>query len=93
MEIVLLRKLHVDYIGCISIHVPQPVKTEFEEKYARYWEQKDDESDMRRRLRIQNQQTIEHLNQITNSEIVRLAEQVRVAFILQWVSIHDNLSH
>lgn len=89
----LLRDLHVDHIGCISIHVPQPVKTEFGEKYARYWEQKNDESDMRRRPRIQNQQTIKHLNQITNSDIVRLAEQVRVTFILQWVSIHDNLSH
>ncbi|RCH94808.1 hypothetical protein CU097_007912 [Rhizopus azygosporus] len=50
------------------------VKTEFREKYAMYWEQRD-ESDMQRALKIQNQRTIKRLNQITNNEIVRLAEQ------------------
>ncbi|KAF1803117.1 hypothetical protein FB192DRAFT_1073899 [Mucor lusitanicus] len=41
---------------------------------SRHWRQRD-ESDIQRTLRIQNQQTIKRLNQITNNEIVRLAEQ------------------
>ncbi|KAI9004287.1 hypothetical protein CLU79DRAFT_595101 [Phycomyces nitens] len=41
---------------------------EFGEKYTMYWEQRN-ETDMQRTLRIQNQQTIKRLNQITNNEI------------------------
>ncbi|CEP17837.1 hypothetical protein [Parasitella parasitica] len=44
------------------------VKSEFGEKYATYWEQRD-ESDLQRTLWIQNQRTIKRLNQIANNEI------------------------
>lgn len=45
-----------------------------------------DQTRMQRHLRLQNQQAIERLNQITNNEIARFAEQVRVAFILRGVN-------
>ncbi|ORE16028.1 hypothetical protein BCV71DRAFT_272711 [Rhizopus microsporus] len=51
------------------------VKTEFREKYAMYWEQRD-ESDMQRALKIQNQRTIKRLNQITNNEIAHNLDSV-----------------
>ncbi|CEP10658.1 hypothetical protein [Parasitella parasitica] len=51
------------------------VKSEFGEKYATYWDQRD-ESDIQRTLRIQNQQTIKRLNQITNNEIAHNLDTV-----------------
>lgn len=47
-----------------------------------HWEQNVDQINLRRRLRAQNHNTIERLNQITNEQIVRQAERVRATFIL-----------
>ncbi|KAG0172700.1 hypothetical protein DFQ28_009557 [Apophysomyces sp. BC1034] len=55
--------------------VRNDVKSGFGEKYATYWEQRD-ESDMQRTLRIQNQRTIKRLNQITNNEIAHNLDTV-----------------
>ncbi|KAG2211788.1 hypothetical protein INT46_007972 [Mucor plumbeus] len=55
---------------------------EFGKRYIMHWEQNVDQINLRRRLRAQNHNTIERLNQITNEQIVRQAEQVRATFIL-----------
>jgi hypothetical protein len=53
-------------------------------------ETRNNNNNMQRIIRNQNQQTILRINEITNNEIVKLAEKAHVTSILEWVSINSS---